>query len=442
MGWKHDLRLDDEEIQLIRDWYEADRPEGEPVEPLAPPASDYVLADMTRELAPSAPYSTHGIDDEFRCFVLDPGYTQDNWISGVHFIPGDPLIVHHVLLYLDVDAESEGFKDGGADGADGGYDCFGTPGTSAPELLGAWAPGAFPSVLPDGVGVHVPAGSRLVMQVHYHPVSAEPRSDLTTVQLRDTTEEPEYTGLSILVGNSDSPDGDGDGLVPDGDDAEFVIPAGAKGHTERMRFTIPPTYLGKASPGAFIHAVGTHMHYVGVDMEIRFARAPREAICPGDAVLPALACYSANCEQADDIEQCVVDTCEAELAALPEDCFSCLLNLGDDLQICLDDPDFSQYGELPPQPEEECLVQTPAWNFEWQRWYVYDEPEITKLPFLGPGDTLDLRCTYDNSLDNPFVLKALQEQGLDEPVDVYLGDETLDEMCLAVLVLIYKFPEE
>ena len=439
LPWKHDLRLDDAEIQLIRDWYEADRPEGDPAEPIEPPASEYALEDPTRELTPSGPYTTAGIQDQFRCFVLDPGYTQDTWISGVHFIPGDPLVVHHVLLYLDGEAESEALKDGAADG---GFDCFGGPGTSVPELVGAWAPGAFPAVLPDGVGVHAPAGSRLVMQVHYHPISAEPRTDLTTVQLRDTTEEPEYTGLSILVGNSPSPDSGGDGLVPDGDDAEFVIPAGAKGHTERMRFTIPLTYLGDASPGAFIHAVGTHMHYVGVDMEIRFSRAPREAVCPPGDVLPALACYTANCEDADDVEGCVAEQCVDELSALPEQCFACLLGYGDEPELCLDDPDFSHYGELPPQPDEECLVQTPAWNFEWQRWYVYDEPEITHLPFLGPLDVLDLRCTYDNSLDNPFVLKALQEQGLDAPIDVHLGDTTLDEMCLAVMVLIYKFPDE
>jgi len=43
-----------------------------------------------------------------------------------------------------------------------------------------------------------------------------------------------------------------------------------------------------------------------------------------------------------------------------------------------------------------------------------------------------MRCTYDNTLDNPDVRRALAEQGLDEPIDVHLGEEALDEMCLGL----------
>ncbi len=91
------------------------------------------------------------------------------------------------------------------------------------------------------------------------------------------------------------------------------------------------------------------------------------------------------------------------------------------------------------QPLEECLVQTPRWDFNWQRWYEYDAP-IEDLPVFNDGDTLWMQCRYDNSLDNPFVADALVEQGLEEPVDVYLGEETLDEMCLAVVGLLYTLP--
>jgi hypothetical protein len=34
---------------------------------------------------------------------------------------------------------------------------------------------------------------------------------------------------------------------------------------------------------------------------------------------------------------------------------------------------------------------------------------------------------------NPFVVKALNEQGLAAPQDVTLGEQTLDEMCLVGL---------
>lgn len=84
--------------------------------------------------------------------------------------------------------------------------------------------------------------------------------------------------------------------------------------------------------------------------------------------------------------------------------------------------------------DEQCLVQTPRWDYRWQRLYFYDKP-ITEMPAMNLTDTLTLRCTYNNSMSNPFVVEALHEQGLNEPVDVYLGDETLDEMCIAALGL-------
>src|SRR5690606_24027047 len=81
--------------------------------------------------------------------------------------------------------------------------------------------------------------------------------------------------------------------------------------------------------------------------------------------------------------------------------------------------------------EEVCLVQTPDWNFAWQRAYVYDAP-IEDVPQAQPGDELHMRCVYDNTLGNPFVRQALEEQGLEAPTEVRLGEETLDEMCLGV----------
>jgi len=84
------------------------------------------------------------------------------------------------------------------------------------------------------------------------------------------------------------------------------------------------------------------------------------------------------------------------------------------------------------QPAEECLVRTPEWDFNWQRFYEFDAP-IDELPTVTSGDVLRMKCTYNNTKQNRFVKKALEEQGMSEPVDVYLGETTLDEMCLAPL---------
>ena len=89
------------------------------------------------------------------------------------------------------------------------------------------------------------------------------------------------------------------------------------------------------------------------------------------------------------------------------------------------------------EPADECLLDTPKWDFNWQRGYRYDVP-IDQAPTVKAGDIINLRCTYDNSMQNPFVASALRKQGLTAPRDVLLGEETLDEMCLGVFGIAQK----
>ncbi|MFO0547095.1 MAG: hypothetical protein U0271_01840 [Polyangiaceae bacterium] len=82
------------------------------------------------------------------------------------------------------------------------------------------------------------------------------------------------------------------------------------------------------------------------------------------------------------------------------------------------------------QPAEECLLETPHWDFNWQRGYLYDAA-FESLPTVTGGDTITVQCTYDNDMGNPGVQKALSEQGLSMPIDIPLGESTLEEMCIA-----------
>ena len=87
------------------------------------------------------------------------------------------------------------------------------------------------------------------------------------------------------------------------------------------------------------------------------------------------------------------------------------------------------------QSAQECLIATPHYDFNWQRAYAYDAP-IDALPTVKGGDKLRLRCTYDNSMENAKLVRALQEQRLSSPVDVRLGEQTLEEMCLGAFTLL------
>ena len=81
---------------------------------------------------------------------------------------------------------------------------------------------------------------------------------------------------------------------------------------------------------------------------------------------------------------------------------------------------------------KDCLIDAGRYDFNWQRMYAY-EGTLAEMPRVRSGDTLVLKCTYDNTLSNENVQRALKEKGLGAPVDVYGGEQTLDEMCIVAV---------
>jgi hypothetical protein len=83
------------------------------------------------------------------------------------------------------------------------------------------------------------------------------------------------------------------------------------------------------------------------------------------------------------------------------------------------------------EPETECLTNV-AWNFDWQRTYAFDAP-FEQLPSIVEGDILDINCTWDNTINNPFTQRLLIDANVSQPFDVPFGDQTTNEMCLTIL---------
>ncbi len=92
-------------------------------------------------------------------------------------------------------------------------------------------------------------------------------------------------------------------------------------------------------------------------------------------------------------------------------------------------------GSNAPDSEDACLLHTAAWDFDWQQFYWFDA-DNNNAPVVYEGDKAWMQCTFDNTLDNPGVKAALSEAGLSSPIDVELGEGSLDEMCIAVLGLV------
>ncbi len=360
---KHDLRLTDAEVATIANWSKNGTPEGDPAKaPAKGTFTDVRLTGVTDTLAIKPYKLAASNNDELRCFPVDPKATADTtWIDGSSVVPGDPRVVHHVLVYVDPKRESVAKA-----GADGSYPCFGGPGVSEAGLVMAWAPGGQPMDLAPEAAMPLPKDAMLVVQMHYHPVVEA--TDTTKIELRRRESPPKWRALVALIGNADDAKS---GLLPSAADPtagpQFVIPAGAKSHVESMTFTIPPMIDGKITPELRIHSVASHMHWVGRDMKI-------------------------------EVERSIVS--------------------GDD-------------------PANECLLGTPKYDFNWQRFYQFDAA-IEDLPMVRAGDKLKMTCTYDNSMGNPFMVKALKEQKLSAPIDVKLGEQTLDEMCLGAFVVLQR----
>jgi hypothetical protein len=352
--WKDDLRLSDQEIATIAAWRDAGTPEGDPKD--APPPRATLTSGLAgaTSIAPSAPFTLTTTSDTFRCFVLDPKITTDTYLNGTYFVPGNKTIVHHALAF-SIPA--------GATAPGDAYDCFGGPQVTGASLVAAWAPGGVPSQYPDGVALPVTAGTKFVMQVHYHPhANATADPDATTFQFRTTSTAPTYIAKTALIGNFTKAVTGGSGLEPGPDDPpsgpEFRIPANAPAHVETMQFTMPA--FGTT---IWILGLGAHMHLAGKDEKITM-----------------------------------------------------------------------KHGS-----DTSCLLQEPAWNFNWQRGYAYDAA-IESLPTIAAGDVLEMRCTYDNTNGNVALAAARAESGITQPVDIKLGEQTTDEMCLGAFTFVYKAP--
>jgi hypothetical protein len=348
-AFKHDPRLTDEQIQMLADWVDLQSPEGDPAlaSPIPPPPS-LDLANPTVDIPMGGSVSVEAQGsalDFFHCLSFDPGNTEDVYVDAMQIVPGNPVIAHHTLLFIDTDADSASWPGGISE------NCGGGSGVSGGQLVGGWVPGALPIETPDDVGILLPAGARIIFNMHYHASVVGPEvDDATRLILRWQDTAPSYVSQFTLVGAP------GAGTITQ---PPFSIPAGESDHQEVVEYTVPPIGLADVR----VWSIVNHMHKVGVDMKTSVLRGGNE----------------------------------------------------------------------------ECLVQTPGWDFEWQRMYAYDVP-IDQSFKVQSGDVVRVRCTYDNTLDNAALVEALGEVGLDQPQTVQLGEGTLDEMCLAGVGVAVRVP--
>jgi hypothetical protein len=121
------------------------------------------------------PRAIFGGTDDYHCTLLDPHVTTSSYIVSSRFIAGSAEDHHAILSLIPPSLAATAERENAASGGNG-WTCFGAPelpdATSlqfdGTEWLSVWAPGHGSDVLPKGTGIRLPAGSLIIMQVHYN----------------------------------------------------------------------------------------------------------------------------------------------------------------------------------------------------------------------------------------------------------------------------------
>ncbi|MBL8818643.1 MAG: redoxin domain-containing protein [Planctomyces sp.] len=219
--FRNDARLTDEEKTLIRTWIENGSPEGDPKElPDAPtftkgwriPEPDLIIPVRSEPFEVPAT----GVVD-YQYFQVDPGFTEDKYVIAAEARPGNTAVVHHIIAFLQLPGEK---------------------GISLGRMLIGYAPGTSPLVFSDDTAIRIPAGSKILFEMHYTP-NGTAQSDLSQIAMKfvdGSKVRNEVVGLEAL-------------------NERLTIPANAANHviTAQERFREDTTLL----------SLTPHMHLRG-----------------------------------------------------------------------------------------------------------------------------------------------------------------------------------
>ena len=249
--FRDERRLTDAEVGVVAAWAAAKAPEGDPKD--LPPAPKFAAGwplgepDLVVKMPNPVDVPADG-RDQIRRVPLPVTWPGDSAIAAVDFRPGNRAVVHHALVLVDNvglmrdnAAKDAPKQPGGRAGNLAGL-LQSKNGVEPFALLGAWVPGSTPKRLPDGFGMKVNKDSRLVLQMHYHPVgkAATDQSEVAVYFAKKPDAKP-ITTLTLA------------GLP-------VSIPAGEKRHRITAGVTLPTDVT--------VYSIGPHMHQLGKEMKV------------------------------------------------------------------------------------------------------------------------------------------------------------------------------
>lgn len=170
--FSNDSRLSAEEQEQIYEWVANGCPEGD-VAQLPEPREYPEGWMMPREPDMVIAFGDEPVDikaegvEAYRHYIVDPGFTEDKWVTWAECMPGNRQVVHHIIVFIRPPGRLARSEDPDIRG-------FG--------FLAGFAPGTRPVEFPAGMAKKIPAGSTFVFQMHYTPCGS-PQTDLSSIGL-------------------------------------------------------------------------------------------------------------------------------------------------------------------------------------------------------------------------------------------------------------------
>jgi hypothetical protein len=260
-AFSNDARMRPAEIAAIVAWIDQGAAEGDPklLPPLPPAVNGWQIGQPDQVLAMLEDYVLKpDTIDRYVNYSIPTNFKEDRWIQAAEIRPGNRRFVHHVIAHVLTPqafaAARRGGDDAAADEAARIFEKIGTlarvkadapvidDGAKAAHggsafkrrldkqgadafsvMLASYAPGKGPDVFPPGTAKRVPAGSVIVLQLHYSTFRArlaQPERDRTSIGLIFAKQPPAQRVISLTVPNH-----------------YFKIPPGAAQHEVTAAYT-------------------------------------------------------------------------------------------------------------------------------------------------------------------------------------------------------------
>lgn len=283
--FKNNRRLTDTEIATIASWVDNGAREGEARDlPSAPKFVDgWTIGkpDLVISMPEAFKVDASG-PDEYQLFTLDHTFTQDTYVKAVEARPGNRKIVHHLVAMIKPpddptkpqlskeeaekvkaaqEKESIFFREGFVErvkadapvydngcelknGGSGRTRNTDKRGSALMSILTVYVPGGNPNAFEEGTVKFIPAGSKIVLQVHYSKAAGEVQTDRSSVALIFATKPPAKVSTTEMVFNT-----------------YFQVGPGEAGH--------PVSACWTTDSDMQITSLMPHMHMRGAAMEVK-----------------------------------------------------------------------------------------------------------------------------------------------------------------------------